>query len=193
MPRRDAGRLAGQSGLSSGNQQAGAPHPHLAVIGWALAAQSGAGGWPCRREGQQTSPAFPSKRSPRPTRRPRESAKSAALVMIGFDPTFSLLSLFYSSISLLFLFVFFFSPGNWSSRPENTAPSYAKAQNPGNGAVGFWATGPASALDQIPSGYLALGPRPTPATHHRFPALVKPSQSTLAFHLYPSPWPTLAL
>lgn len=50
--RRGAGRLAGQRGLQSGNQQAGAPHPHLAVIGWALAAQAGEGGWLCRREGR---------------------------------------------------------------------------------------------------------------------------------------------
>ena len=50
--RRGAGRLAGQRSLPSGNQQAGAPHPHLAVIDWALAAQAGAGGWPCQREGR---------------------------------------------------------------------------------------------------------------------------------------------
>lgn len=37
----------------------GSPHPHLAVVGWALTALPGAGGRPRRREGWRTRPAFP--------------------------------------------------------------------------------------------------------------------------------------
>nr|XP_045377669.1 homeobox protein ARX [Camelus bactrianus] len=58
-PRWDVGPMAGQSRWSSGNQQAGAPHPHLVLIGRALVAQPGAGGLPRQREGQPTRPAFP--------------------------------------------------------------------------------------------------------------------------------------
>ena len=99
----------------------GSPHPHLAVVGRALAALPGAGGRRGGGKAGEQDQLFQGERSPGPRRRSIEGGHSAAQVFLSFNPTLSFLSLFLLlafspfSLSLFFSLSANSTIGSWSS------------------------------------------------------------------------------